>query len=89
MDQLQEDKIKAIRSCYLFENTEDDIIERLAKVSVIETPKAQSPLFEAGDEPDGLRIIMSGLVRIWVNDEETGGSFLIPLPDVSSSSGPG
>ncbi|MEM8836935.1 MAG: Crp/Fnr family transcriptional regulator, partial [Pseudomonadota bacterium] len=70
MTALQAEKEAAIRSSYLFADLDDAMVGRLADASLIETAGKGRLVFEAGDEADGLRIVLSGLLRIWVNDDE-------------------
>lgn len=63
-------KREAIRTCYLLQGASEESIRRFTARSSIETCKARQSLFSTGDETDGLRIVISGLVRIWVNDAE-------------------
>ena len=67
---MQTDKAEIIRSCYLFSDASADSIDRLAACSLIETAPKNRSLFQAGDEVDGLRILIDGLIRIWINDSE-------------------
>ncbi len=59
-----------IQSCYLFSNTDKYSLDLLARSSTVIRHNAESTIFSAGDEPDGLRVIMSGMVRIWISDVE-------------------
>lgn len=80
------EKIDAIRGCYLFKGADAAIIDRLAVSSYLETLPANRTIFEKGDEADGLRIIMEGLVRIWVNDDE-GQELTITLAETGDALG--
>lgn len=64
------DKAEIIRKCYLFTDASPDSIARLSERSLVETTKKNRALFAAEDEVDGLRILIGGLVRIWINDPE-------------------
>ena len=64
------DKAEVVRQCYLFAEASGDSIERLSERSILETLPKRKQLFEVDDEVDGLRIVVNGLVRIWVNDAE-------------------
>ncbi len=66
----QDDKIAAIRGCYVFADASDQSLSAMATASDIVRYKAGKPLFSAGDAPDGLRVVLSGLVRIWIADPE-------------------
>lgn len=67
---MQTDKAEIIRRCYLFTEASADSIARLADCSLVETAPKNRALFEIGDEVDGLRILVDGLIRIWINDAE-------------------
>lgn len=67
---MQMDKAEIIRKCYLFTGASADSIARLAEYSLLETAPKNRTLFETGDEVDGLRILIDGLIRIWINDTE-------------------
>lgn len=67
---MQTDKAEIIRRCYLFTDASTDSIARLAQCSLVETAPRNRSLFETGDEVDGLRILIDGLIRIWINDIE-------------------
>lgn len=85
-DTAKSEKAEAIRSCYLFESADRDIVNRLAASSYFETLKKNRIIFEKGDEADGLRIIIEGLVRIWVNDDE-GQELTITLAEAGDALG--
>lgn len=68
MDVMTKERTAIIRGCYLFAEANDESVSLLAGRSSIEKPRKNSQLFMAGDEPDGLRIVLGGLVRIWIND---------------------
>jgi CRP/FNR family cyclic AMP-dependent transcriptional regulator len=64
------DKILLIRQCYLFSDAAYESVARLAAASSVETLPRRREIFAADDPPDGLRILVSGLIRIWINDAE-------------------
>jgi CRP-like cAMP-binding protein len=70
MSDQTDDTIKLIRQCYLFTEAQEDSLKRLAQLSRIETLPKNRDIFAAGDPPDGLRILISGLVRTWINNAE-------------------
>ncbi|SNS61179.1 Crp/Fnr family transcriptional regulator [Antarctobacter heliothermus] len=70
MSDQTDDTIKLIRQCYLFTEAQEDSLKRLAQLSHIETLPKGRDIFSAGDPPDGLRILISGLVRTWINNAE-------------------
>lgn len=67
---MQADRAEIIRRCYLFTDASADSIARLVECSHVETAPENRVLFETGDEVDGLRIVIDGLIRIWINDIE-------------------
>ncbi|TVS18743.1 MAG: Crp/Fnr family transcriptional regulator [Gammaproteobacteria bacterium] len=75
LDMLQEGgvllgRVEALRSCYLFTDADAQSVELLGEASHVVRLPAGSALFSAGDESNGLYIMRSGLVRIWVADTE-------------------
>ena len=60
----------ALRGCYLFSGVNDGILQELARGCRLDSYPAGHALFDAGDEADGLRIIVAGLIRVWINDED-------------------
>lgn len=54
----------------LFEGLEDDELRRLAGITRETTLTAGSVLFEQGDESDGLYIVLSGIVRIYLTADD-------------------
>jgi CRP-like cAMP-binding protein len=65
---MRQEAIGAVRGCYLFAGADASSVEALARASRVVRHPAGRPLFSAGDEADGLRILLSGLVRIWIAD---------------------
>ncbi|WP_162530010.1 Crp/Fnr family transcriptional regulator [Stappia sp. BW2] len=59
-----------IRECYLFSNIDEGSLDLLSRLSTIARYEAERSIFAAGDEPDGLRVIISGSIRIWISDAE-------------------
>ena len=64
------DPVAELRNCYLFANANEQTLEKLGRSSRIVKHSAGTTLFDAGDESNGLHIVLSGLVRIWVSDIE-------------------
>ncbi len=62
-------KVEAIRSCFLFSAADLQTVERIAAESRIVRHQPGRMLFAAGDPADGLRIILSGLVRVWIAND--------------------
>ena len=67
---MREDIIDAIRDCYLFAGADARSIRTLADGSYVKRIPAGAPLFFKGDDEDGLHVVLSGLVRIWLADTE-------------------
>lgn len=70
MTEKSTDLKSVIRGCVLFSGASDDSLQRLADSSTLTQVPAKTDLFFAGDEPDGLHIVVSGLARIWINDSD-------------------
>jgi len=64
------DKVGHIRNCYLFTEADEASVGPLAERSTLETVPKNRDIFTMGDEVDGLRILLNGLVRIWINDAQ-------------------
>jgi CRP-like cAMP-binding protein len=64
------DPVAALRNGYLFADADARTLERLGRSSRVIRHRAGSTLFDMGDDSDGLHIVLSGLVRIWVADPE-------------------
>ncbi len=65
-----EDKIRSIRRSFLFSGVQEDSLRPLAEACSIEKLPRKSTVFTMDDAADGLRIIHSGEVRIWLADSE-------------------
>jgi CRP-like cAMP-binding protein len=70
MTRATEDRAALIRHCYLFAEAQPASIAQLAASSTLETRARRTDVFEAGDAPDGMRVVVSGLIRIWINDAQ-------------------
>lgn len=55
----------------LFEGLEADDLRRLAGIARETTLQANGVLFDQGDESDGLYLIVSGIIRIYLTAEDT------------------
>lgn len=64
------DKLQIIRGCHLFSGAALDSLAPLAKASFVERRAAGEGIFSAEDEADGLRVVLSGQVRIWLDNSE-------------------
>ena len=67
---MGQDTKEALRRCHLFAGADDLSVATLAKASRIVRYRARQTLFMAGDAPDGLYVLQSGLVRIWISDAD-------------------
>ncbi len=67
---IQSTDHEALRNCFLFSSLSEQDIADLAKVSTITTTPSGALIFAMGDEGDGLRIILNGVVRVWISDVE-------------------
>ena len=65
----QDEMVEAIRSCFLFSVADQQSLVRIARASRVIRYGPGEMLFATGDPADGLRIILSGLVRVWIADE--------------------
>jgi CRP-like cAMP-binding protein len=69
----------AIRKGHMFANADDPSVAALAQASRFVGSHAWQVLFIAGDVPDGLCVLQSGLVRIWIADEDGRGLTIAQL----------
>lgn len=60
--------IQSVSECYLFATLGPSVLDELVSVCSIQTHKKGQALMEQGDEVDGMRIVLDGLVRVWMND---------------------
>lgn len=60
----------ALRDCYLFAGADPRSVDALTEASRVSTSPAGKTLFQTGDAADGLHIVLSGLVRIWIADPD-------------------
>ena len=76
----------ALQNCYLFSSLTDESLQSLAKVSVVSSYAKHHQIFAMGDDADGLRIILSGAVRVWISDRE-GHELTVALLEAGDSLG--
>jgi CRP/FNR family transcriptional regulator, cyclic AMP receptor protein len=67
---VRSDRVESLRNCYLFADADAQSVEDLGQASHVVRCAAGSSLFSMGDESDGLYVVRSGLVRIWIADTE-------------------
>ena len=60
----------ALRRCLLFSSLPESDIHRLASASSCIQYRKRQQIFGMGEDADGLRIILSGAVRVWISDTE-------------------
>lgn len=65
-----DDKVKILRSCFLFSDASDSSLAPIAQTAQVETFRRGTAIFAAEDPADGLRIVLSGQVRIWMADAQ-------------------
>lgn len=65
-----DDKDQILRSCFLFADASDESLAPIVQASRTETHGRGTPIFAAEDPADGLRIVLSGQVRIWMADTQ-------------------
>jgi len=59
---------QTLRSCFLFAGADEKSLEPILQASKVETLRRGAEVFAAGDSADGLRIVLSGQIRIWMAD---------------------
>lgn len=67
---MRQNTAEAIRTCHLFSGADDRSVAALAAASQMVKYSAGQTMFLAGDPPDGLYVLQSGLVRVWIADAE-------------------
>ena len=65
-----EDKHRILRSCFLFADASTESLAPIIQASRTETHRRGAEIFAADDPADGLRIVLSGQVRIWMADAQ-------------------
>ena len=70
MTALEADRAATLRKCHLFAGLAPESLAPLARASAIHVTDRGAQVFAAGDTVDGLRIVISGQVRIWIADRE-------------------
>lgn len=60
--------VHSLRQCYLFTEASEESLLPLAKATRVQSLFAKSDIFAVEDAADGLRIVVSGEVRIWLAD---------------------
>ncbi|WP_170125338.1 Crp/Fnr family transcriptional regulator [Jannaschia seohaensis] len=66
----EDEKIAALARAYVLAGLDTRVLSVLARDSRAVPHASGEVLFLAGDAPDGMRIVLSGLVRIWISDAE-------------------
>ncbi|QFS82588.1 cAMP receptor protein [Roseivivax sp. THAF40] len=70
MSTMSDDRLVHLRKCHLFTDAPEESLAGLARASSVQTVERGAQIFATGDEADGLRIVLSGQVRIWIADRE-------------------
>lgn len=70
MSGLRDEKEAVLRKCYLFADLAPESLAPLAHASSIRVIQPGTEIFAAGDRVDGLRVVISGQVRLWIADRE-------------------
>jgi len=65
-----EDRTEMLRGSYLFAGVAEASLVPLAQASTTRSYKRNSLIFAADDDADGLHIILSGRVRIWIAEKD-------------------
>ena len=70
MTALRDERETALRKCYLFAGLAPESLAPLAQASSIQVIEPHTDIFAAGDPVDGLRVVISGQVRLWIADRD-------------------
>lgn len=65
-----EEKDRILRACFLFSGASSDSLAPIVQASGTESFHRGAEIFAAEDPADGLRIVLSGQVRIWMADTQ-------------------
>ncbi len=86
MSALRDERESVLRKCYLFEGLAPESLAPLVEASAIRVIEPGTEIFAAGDPVDGLRIVISGQVRLWIADRE-GRQLTLHLAEAGESFG--
>jgi len=70
MSALADERAATLRKCHLFSGLAPESLAPLAQASSIRVTQSGVEIFAAGDTVDGLRVVISGQVRLWIADRE-------------------
>jgi len=70
MSAIDDERAAILRRCHLFAALAPDSLAPLARASSIRVTERGAGIFAAGDAVDGLRVVVSGQVRLWIADRE-------------------
>jgi CRP-like cAMP-binding protein len=70
MTAIDDEKARILGGCQLFCGLSPDSIAPLAQASTVRVTERGAEIFAAGDGVDGLRVVLSGQVRLWIADRE-------------------
>lgn len=65
-----EQKDRILRACFLFSGASEQSLAPIVQASRTESFQRNAEIFAADDPADGLRIVLSGQVRIWMADTQ-------------------
>lgn len=70
MSGTEVERAAILRKCHLFSGLVPESLAPLARASSIRVTERGVEIFAAGDAVDGLRVVISGQVRLWIADRE-------------------
>lgn len=70
MSATDDERAATLRKCHLFSGLAPESLAPLARASSIRVTERGAEIFAAGDAVDGLRVVVSGQVRLWIADRE-------------------
>ncbi len=65
-----EERATLLRNCFLFADLDEEILRKISARCLPQAFGADERLFDQGDEGNGLYIVVSGLIRIWLSSED-------------------
>lgn len=65
-----DERAAILRKCHLFTALAPHSLAPLARACSIRVTESGAGIFAAGDAVDGLRVVISGQVRLWISDQE-------------------
>lgn len=86
MNAVRDEREVILGKCYLFAGLDPESLAPLAYASSIRVIPPGTEIFAAGDMADGLRVVISGQVRLWIADRE-GRQLTLHFADAGDSFG--